>query len=172
MSASFAGGVATLTGVVADDATRASAEQAAAGVEGVESVVNQIVVTPIDEQCTATIMSQPRWVCMDSAAFDGTTITATYTIEDGGVPFDVYTTFHMHVFGSSVDPATAGEPGGASVGGGAWVVWDRVDGFQGLVSEVTLDGILPEKLCIRVANVDHTLESLDSGNCIPIVNNS
>jgi hypothetical protein len=52
-------------------------------------------------------------------------------------------------------------------------VWDRVDGFQGLVSDITLDGILPEKLCIRVATFpDHTLESLDSGNCIPIVNNS
>jgi hypothetical protein len=92
---------------------------------------------------------------------------------DGGVPFDFNSTFHMHMFGSSVDPATAGQPGGASVGGGAWVVWDRVDGFQGLVSEITLDGILPEKLCVRVGMFpDHTLESLDSGNCIPIVNNS
>ncbi len=75
-----------------------------------------------------TIMSQPSWVCLDSAAFDG---------------------------------------------GGAWVVWDGVDGFEGLVSDITLDGILPEKLCVRVATFpDHTLESLDSGNCIPIIDNS
>ena len=171
--AAFTGGVATLSGVVADDATRSSAEQVAAAVDGVESVVNQIVVTPLDEQCTTTIMSQPRWVCLDSAAFDGTTVTATYTIEDGGVPFDFNSTFHMHIFGSSVDPATAGQPGGASVGGGAWVVWDEVAGFQGAVADITLDGVLPEKLCVRVASFpDHTLESLDSGNCIPIVNNS
>ena len=168
LTASVSGGVATLEGVVVDDATRLFAQQAAAGVDGVDSVVNEIVATPLDEQCTETIMSQPRWVCLDAAVFDGTTVFASYIIEDGGEPFDFNSTFHMHVFGNSVDPITAGQPGAASEGGGTWVVWDNVDGFQGSVSEITLDGILPEKLCIRVANFDHTLESLDSGNCITI----
>ncbi|MBV1892962.1 MAG: hypothetical protein KUG57_02880, partial [Ilumatobacteraceae bacterium] len=73
---------------------------------------------------------------------------------------------------SSVDPATAGQPGDASIGGGAWLIWDDVNGFQGALDQITVDGVLPEKLCVRIATINHTLESLESGNCIPIIDNS
>ena len=172
LTATVAGGVATLNGAATDETIKASAEQAATGVEGVTSVVNQITVTPLDEQCTDLIMSQPRWVCLTSASFDGNTITAQYVIENAGVPFDASNGFHMHVFGSSVDPATAGQPGDASIGGGAWLIWDDVNGFQGALDQITVDGVLPEKLCVRIATINHTLESLESGNCIPIIDNS
>ncbi len=46
VSATVTDGVVTLTGQVADDATRANAETEAAKVKGVESIVNNITVTP------------------------------------------------------------------------------------------------------------------------------
>lgn len=46
VTAEIASGVATLSGSVADEAAKAAAETAAAGVKGVSSVVNNIVVAP------------------------------------------------------------------------------------------------------------------------------
>lgn len=46
VTAEIANGVATLTGNVADEATKAAAETAVKGVKGVTSVVNNITVAP------------------------------------------------------------------------------------------------------------------------------
>ncbi len=157
----------TLTGRVFDDDARAMIVDAAS-VEGAE-VVDEMVDQEPDEQCTEAIRSKQNWACMQEATWDGTLIRAFYrgSPEDGAALFSL-NSLHLHIFGSNVDPETAGLPGPYSDGSGAWIVWDDASNFEGTLGDVGSPDGVPEKLCTRIANGLHQLESLDSGNCWPV----
>jgi hypothetical protein len=116
--------------------------------------------------CTDLIQSQPRWACITSATFDGTTINATYA--DNGTLWDTNSN-HLHFFTGDLAPEKAGGSNGAGVssGNGGWLIWDQAATFTGAANQLTGS---PDRLCVRVALSDHTLESLDSGNCFPVTN--
>ncbi|MFT4866844.1 MAG: molecular chaperone DnaK [Ilumatobacter sp.] len=141
----------------------------AASVPGMDSVSDQMELQQPDEQCTDTIRSQPRWACVLSASFDGQTIIADYvgSPQNSGAAWSL-SSFHLHVFGSNIDPLTAGAAGPVSNGTGAWQVWDDPTRYEGAPADVGSPDGVPEKLCARVATAGHTLESLDSGNCWPV----
>ncbi len=158
----------TISGLAFDDAARQSIVTAAS-VPGMDDVVDQMDLQAPDVQCTEAIRSQPNWVCLRSAEWNGQTIEATYvgSPDAGAAPWAI-SDIHLHIFGSNVPVVGAGTPGPFSDGSGAWTVWDDPSSFSG-----TLDGIgspsgVPEMLCARVATSTHTLDSLDGGNCWPI----
>lgn len=166
LEATFVGTAASLSGTALDEDNFADIEAAALAVEGVESVdTANLLVLPEVFRCTDEIMSQPRWLCLDSAEFDGTTLVATFTSEDGGETFSVGSGFHVHFFNGDVtEPISAGVNGDASTGGGDWQVWDLTPRYE----TTKFAGTEIEMVCGRVATPFHTLESLDSGNCWPV----
>ncbi len=161
-------GTATLSGTVDSAAERDVAKSQAESVDGVAIVVNNIVALAPDEVCTDLIQSQPRWACITDAAIVDGNVVATFDFDDSGTPFSIGSSFHLHVFGSQIEPINAGAPGDASIGGGIWQVWDLVPNFSDTPTAVFGSSEIPEKLCVRIATSRHTLESLDSGNCWPI----
>jgi len=165
ISVSVSDAVATLTGSV-DAATASAAVAAAAGVDGVASVDDQLTVLLADELCTDDIMSNVRWACIESVTSDGTDIVANYVFEDDGTPWSISSDFHLHFYSDSFETEQAGAPGvGVSTGGGTWVVWDTPSTFGASIADL---GGTVDRLCVRVAHSDHSLESLDSGNCFPV----
>ncbi len=156
-----------LTGRVFDDQARARIVDAAS-VEGAD-VVDDMVDQEPDEQCTEAIRSKQNWACMQDVTWDGELIRAFYrgSPEDGAALFSL-NSLHLHIFGSNIEPESAGLPGPYSDGTGAWVVWDDASNFEGTLADIGSPGGVPDKLCTRIANGLHQLESLDSGNCWPI----
>jgi actin-like ATPase involved in cell morphogenesis len=151
--------VATLTGVVTQQLADA-AFAAASSVEGLQGVNSSITIVQDDEFCSDVIQSAANWACITSATFDGETVRAEFT--DGGTEWNNGAT-HLHFFADSVPAITAGGNGsGVSEGGGLWIVWDVAPMFEASVRD--LGGSI-ERLCVRIALFDHSLESLDSGNC-------
>jgi molecular chaperone DnaK len=162
ISASVTDAVATLSGQV--DQTTADAAVAAAGsVEGITSVQSALDILEPDEVCTDEIQSEDRWACVVAATFDGTTVRAEFI--DGGTSWEIAGN-HLHFFADSTEPEAAGIDGvGVSTGGGLWEVWDESPFFEAPVSAF---GGSIDRLCVRVALPDHSLESIDSGNCWPV----
>jgi len=77
-------GVATISGEVADDATKASLEAAASKVEGVKSVVNSLTVAPPPPAPTVEITADsPLNDALKDALKDSPSVT--YTVKDGVV---------------------------------------------------------------------------------------
>ncbi len=161
-------GTATLNGSVDTIEDRNSAVEITEVIPGVRLVISNLRVHSADEICSDLIQSQPRWACITDAWFEDGLIQATFVSENDGTPFSVGGGFHLHVFGSNVDPINAGLAGPESIGGGKWLVWDEVPDFSATPGEVLGTAEMPEKLCVRIATSGHTLESLDSGNCFPI----
>lgn len=133
-------------------------------------VKNELRIHTADEICSDLIQSQLRWTCITDAFVDADgNVVALFEFDNGGTTFSTANGFHLHVFGGNIDPATAGAPGDASIGGNPWQIWDLVPEFNLAPSAGWLvDGVVPEKICVRIATPSHTLESLDSGNCFPI----
>lgn len=159
----------TLAGRVIDETTQSELVAAVEGLSEAPSVVDNLEVVPEDERCTELIRSQIHWVCLDAATIDANgTILIDYTSEFGDDPFAVGGGFHLHVFSGDIDPATAGAAGAASIGGSPWLVWDVPDLVTATAGQI-YNSETPEKLCARIANPSHQLESLDSGQCVPLI---
>jgi molecular chaperone DnaK len=157
-----------ITGRAFDESARQSI-MSAASVPGMNDVIDDMVLQSPDEQCTETIRGQERWACVLSVSWDGETIVADYigSPQLGGDPWTL-SSFHLHIFGNNIAPASAGVPGPVSDGTGAWMVWDDPERFEGTPAQIGSPDGVPEKLCSRTATPGHTLESLESGNCWPI----
>ena len=160
----------TLSGRVFDEEARQALLDAAAQIPGMLDVVDNMELQTPDEQCTEKVRIQPSWACVTLAEFDGTTVHATYlsSMDFDGPAFSINSGLHLHVFGSNVAPETAGTAGPFSDGTGAWQVWDTPKVIDVTLSEIGSGSGVPEKLCVRIANQIHTLESLENGNCWPI----
>lgn len=159
--------VATLIGQT-DEASAAAAVSAAAGVEGIVDVVNQITVLLPDELCTDEMQSFDRWACINSVAYDGTELRASFSFGNAGEDLSV-SAYHLHFFSDEYEPIQAGTPNGpgaVSTAGGVWEVWDDPTGF--FVDPIAVFGSVPTRLCVEVANANHALENLESGNCWPV----
>ncbi|HEU5164176.1 MAG TPA: BON domain-containing protein [Chitinophagaceae bacterium] len=76
-------GVVTLTGEVKDDAAKTSAEEAAKGVNGVKSVVNNLTVTPPPAAPVVITADDPLKASVDAAIKNYPGVSAT--IKDGVV---------------------------------------------------------------------------------------
>ena len=162
ITASVVDAVATLSGQV-DQATADAAVAAAGAVEGITSVQSALDILAPDEVCSDDIQSADRWACVVAATFDGTTVRAEFV--DDGTSWAIAGT-HLHFFADSTEPIEAGVDGaGVSTGGGLWEVWDQSPFFE---APVAAFGGSIDRLCVRVALPDHSLESLDSGNCWPV----
>lgn len=168
VTVAVAGGVATLSGKVLDETVRDDVVAAVEGVEGLASVDNQLTVQAEDERCTEIMQTQTRFACIESVTFDGTNIVADLLTNPGPQPFDTSGEYHMHFFGDNVDPSTAGIAQDASVGGGVWQVWDDPEVYESTPGNVFTDGVVPDRLCVRIATPRHSLDALDTGNCWPI----
>lgn len=166
----FVQGTAVVNGFVVTEAEKSSLETAIQDIDGVEVVVNNIVAAPTDEWCTQEIMANERWACITGARVENGEVIAEFEFSNGGTDFSVGSGFHLHVYGSNVDALNAGAAGDASIGGGTWQVWDIVPEYRSTPGSVFVNGVVPEKLCVRIATPRHTLESLTSGNCFPIEN--
>lgn len=167
VQSSVTGGVATLIGQT-DEASASAAVGAAAGVEGIIDVVSQITVLQADEICTDEMQQFDRWVCLNSVTFDGTVLQASFAFENAGQELSTAAN-HLHFYPDDFDPIEAGTPNGPgalSVGGAPWEVWQDPAGFTG--DPVALFGAVPTRLCVEVANANHALENLESGNCWPV----
>lgn len=159
----------TLAGRVIDETTQSDLVSAIEGLTEAPTVVDNLEVVPEDERCTELIRSQIHWVCLDAATIDADGgILVDYRSEFGDDPFAVGGGFHLHVFSGDIDPATAGAPGAASIGGSPWLVWDIPDLVTATAGQI-YNSETPEKLCARIANPNHQLESLDSGQCVPLI---
>jgi TIR domain len=55
--------------------------------------------TPVDEQCTNEIKSNPRWVCLTSAVIANGKITINYDVNYGGSKPEI-NGYHVHIYGS------------------------------------------------------------------------
>ncbi len=168
VQSSVSGGVATLIGQT-DAALAAAAFSAAASVDGIIDVVDQIIVLQADEVCTEEMQAADRWVCINSVTFDGTTIQASYAFGNAGEDLS-NAAYHLHFYPDDFEPIEAGTPNGPgalSTAGAPWEVWDDPTGFFG--DPIALFGAVPTRLCAEVANANHALENLESGNCWPVV---
>lgn len=154
-------GAVELNGIVDDAQVRAVVVDAAAGVDGVSGVSDQLGVRPPDEQCTDEIRDRDRWVCLIGATFDGEVVRATYESDFSGEEPRVDGGFHYHAFGDQIPVDDGGVPGV-----GPWLVWDEpeleVPPFALFANEP-----VPDRLCMRIATADHEIDGA-SGNCRPI----
>ena len=165
-TAAVTGGVVTLTGEATNEQATAAINGVTA-VPGVAEVADQMTRRLEDELCTEAIQSLQRWACITSATFDGTTIAAAFDSDSGDREFNSSGDFHLHVFSDSTRPEEAGiEGAGESVGGGLWIVWEDPDEFTGTIGD--FGGEIPTRLCVLVAQSDHSIASITSGNCFPI----
>ncbi len=163
------GGLVTLRGLAFGNKARTRLREAARSVAGVTHVKDETVLETAGQKCTGTIMSKDTWACLSDVVWDGEKLTAQLagSASADGAPLSLQG-FHLHFFGDNVDPATAGVAGPYSVGGGKWRVWDQPTVFEGTLAEIGSPDGVPDQLCVRVANGNHQLEQLDSGNCWPV----
>lgn len=162
-------GVVTLTGRAFDE-DEAAAVLAAADMPGVTDIVNEMEIQAEDERCTANVQAQPNFGCITSAFWDGTNIQASYfsSADFGGPALSVGSGLHLHLYASSFEPTQVGTAGPFSDGSGSWQVYDTPEQITVSLGQLGVAEV-PEKLCALIANQVHTIESLNSGTCWPIV---
>lgn len=161
-------GVVTVTGRAFDEA-ESEAVLAAADMDGVTEIVNEMEIQAEDERCTTEVQLQPRYGCITSAAWDGTSIIGTYhsSADDGGPALSI-SSGHLHLYANSFEKEQVGNPGDFSTGGGDWHVWDTPQTITVSLGQLGVTEV-PEKLCALIANQSHTIESFISGTCWPII---
>jgi molecular chaperone DnaK len=135
---------------------------------------------PADEQCTQQIKSNPRWVCLTRATFDGQRLVIEYTANNGGTAFNVGRSFHLHIYGtdaSGTNPPDTVE-GAQAPRPGRWYVEDKNPSIRSVTSNEYREAIGSDavKVCARIADSRHRLVpdtsgsgSFKTGNCVPIV---
>jgi molecular chaperone DnaK len=155
-------GAVTLDGFVDDDEIRRDIVDAARAAGGVTDVSDRLNVRPLDERCTAAIRAGQRWACLIEASLDENgTVRATYVSDFAGDLPNVNGGFHYHLFGSQIEIDQGGVPGL-----GPWLVWDE-EVLETSTDLVFGTGPVPPKLCVRIAEADHSIDGA-SGNCRPI----
>lgn len=138
------------------------------------SAANDNSPLPPDEQCTAEIMSNPRWVCLTAAVVVNGQLTMDY-VSDGG-PLNIDGGDHLHIYGGDgtipADRVMGDQVPEAQRG--KWYVEDRRPAVLDLTDQRYLIAIGDQpKVCARVATADHKLVkakdgSYRTGNCIPV----
>ncbi len=133
---------------------------------------DDLVVFEDDEWCGPTVKANDRYVCITSAIWNGSELEVLYDTENLGEPLNVNGSYHYHIFPSETPVANAGviaegaESQGGIAGNPGWEVHGDpagyVSGFFGKVG----------KICARIATPGHALESLTSGNCWPVTDES
>jgi len=128
-----------------------------------------------DEQCTDEIRSNPRWVCLISARFDGSELVIEYEAEFAGDTPNVNGGYHLHLYGGDGTNPPDEIMGTHAANQGTWQVEDRPSPLRytadhRLVVEVIRDR---PKVCARIAQGQHALvEAVNggytTGNCAPI----
>ncbi|MBX6356769.1 MAG: hypothetical protein IRZ05_13050 [Micromonosporaceae bacterium] len=134
---------------------------------------------PADEQCSAEIKSNPRWVCLTKATLTKNRITINYEAGNNGTPFDVSGGFHLHIYGAdetgtnppdSIEGTQAAKPG-------LWYVEDKNPSVRSVTSKNFKEAIGEDavKVCARIADSHHRLVpdtsgngTFKTGNCVPI----
>ncbi len=169
----------TTDGGAATETTAAGAvEQTTAVVESSTSTTTSTTTTtaaaqvPPDQACGPQVRSTTPWACLEegTVTFDGRYLVAEFTADWGGEDPSVSDGLHLHLFGSNIPLAEAGDPGA-----GPWEVWDlpKVDIDTTLPQFAATAQVMatrPEKLCVRVADArsGHALLRPGNGNCMPI----
>jgi actin-like ATPase involved in cell morphogenesis len=130
---------------------------------------------PPDEQCTDAIQSNQRWVCLTSATFDGDSLLINYEAEWAGSVPNISGGFHLHVYGGDGTDPPDSTMGSQADSPGQWHLEDQPGPLtfgpeHRLVAELIRDN---PKVCVRIANPDHSLAEADSGgfgtgNCLTI----
>lgn len=142
-------------------------------VDGVKARDNAALVEVEDDAwCSPDVKANERWACITSAIWNGTEVVVEYETETGGEVFNTQGGYHYHFFPSETPVKNAGgiaqgaESEGGIDGTPGWDIWDEPDGYAasrfGRVNT----------LCVRIANAGHALESLSSGNCWPVTDES
>jgi actin-like ATPase involved in cell morphogenesis len=129
---------------------------------------------PADEQCTDAIKSNPRWVCLTKATFDGRQLVLEYQSSFAGQTARVGGGYHLHIYGGDgTDPAASAE-GTQATSPGRWYDTDDNPSIRPADSADYQKAIgNSPKVCARIANPHHELvddptNSYATGNCIPI----
>jgi len=166
-----AGGVAYAASLTHPDRGTTGTNTATGGGTATTSTGSTI---PADEQCTTAIMNNPRWVCLTSATFDGTTLTIRFRAEfDGDLP-SIKKGYHLHLYGGNGVTPTADIEGRQSATPGHWFAADASPAVLKATSHdfIWAVGDAP-KVCARIADAQHNLVrdvdgGFDTGNCVPI----
>jgi actin-like ATPase involved in cell morphogenesis len=136
---------------------------------------------PPQEQCTAAIKANPRWVCLTRASINGTVLTVNYTFGDDGTSFNINGGFHVHLYGANADGT---DPSAGVMGAqvpenqrGNWYIEDQEPSVHkaGTAQYQAVAGH-PE-ICARIAGGNHQLVKdaqggYVTGNCVPLTKTS
>ena len=131
---------------------------------------------PADEQCTAAIQANTRWVCLTSATFDGSgNLVVEYDVDWAGDTPSINGGFHLHVYGGDgVTPRDEimGNHHTPAEERGSWIIKDE---DPVVLSPDDVDRYIggQPKVCARIADSNHNLVAADSGgfgtgNCMTI----
>jgi molecular chaperone DnaK len=129
---------------------------------------------PADEQCTAEIKANPRWVCLTKARYnDDGELVVEYNAKWAGAEPDINGGFHLHLYGSDgSDPAADIMGSHAGSERGEWVIKDE---NPAVLTPEQIDEAVGDnrKVCARIANGDHELVKdadggYTTGNCVRI----
>ena len=132
---------------------------------------------PVDEQCTAAIKANPRWVCLTRATFDGTTLRIEYQANFAGASPNVNGSYHVHIYGGDGTTPPDRIMGTHSQTPGKWYVEDKNPSIRAATSADFRDAVgNAPKVCGRIANALHQLVpdntgkgTYVTGNCVPII---
>ncbi|MEZ5225448.1 MAG: Hsp70 family protein [Acidimicrobiales bacterium] len=131
-----------------------------------------LTVLEDDEWCGPTVRANDRYACITSAIWNGSELEVLYDTENNNEPFNVNGSYHYHVFPSETPVANSGviaegaESQGSIAGNPGWEVHGDPAGYvSSLFGKVG-------KICIRIATPQHAIESLTSGNCWPVTDES
>jgi hypothetical protein len=131
---------------------------------------------PADEQCTPEIKSNPRWVCLTSAVIADGKLTVKYNVNYHGSKPNIYTGFHLHIYGSDgthpPDHLMGSQAPKSTRGNYVWVaenpyiVSTKAKDYAKVIGEA-------KKVCARIAIAGHGLvrdkkSGYKTGNCVPI----
>ncbi len=129
---------------------------------------------PPDEQCTPEIQSNPRWVCLTKATFDGNKITIEYQANFAGASPNVSGGYHLHIYGGDGTTPADMSMGVQNSAPGLWYVEDQNPSVRLASSnDFKAIGATAKKVCARIATATHRLVpdsngTYKTGNCVPI----
>jgi molecular chaperone DnaK len=128
---------------------------------------------PADEQCTAEIRANERWVCLTSAKINGQTLTIRYKADFAGDKPDL-NGYHLHIYGGDGVTPAAEFVGRQAMNSVPWYNEDQKPSVRTVSSDDyrTAIGDAP-KVCARIALSAHRLVQdknggYATGNCVPI----
>jgi hypothetical protein len=152
------------------------AAEVAPPIAGTGPTVTPSPTTPADELCTPEIKSNPRWVCLTSAVIADGKLTIKYTVDYDGSKPNIYTGYHVHIYGSDgTHPPdhVMGTQAPTSTRGKYY--WEDKDPSILPTNGKTFARVIGDakKVCARIAVAGHGLvpdqkSGYKTGNCVPI----